>query len=199
MGDPATTAMKDDLRRYLQAGREALLWKLEGLSEYDVRRPLVASGTNLLGLVKHVAVTEAEYLGAVFGRPFPGPLPGAGSDDPNADMWAEAGEAREGIVSSYRQVWAHSDATIAALGLDATGSVPWWPEDRREVTLHRVLVHVATETHRHAGHADIVREMIDGARGLRRENPNVPEEDEEWWLRHRRRVEDAARLAGSGA
>ncbi|MDE3086269.1 MAG: DinB family protein [Acidobacteriota bacterium] len=191
--------MKDDLRRYLQVGRESLLWKLEGLSEYDVRRPLVASGTNLLGLVKHAAVTEAGYFGAVFGRPFPDPLPGADGDDPTADMWAEADERTEGLVSLYRQVWAHSDATIAALGLDDTGSVPWWPEDRREATLHRILVHVATETHRHAGHADIVREMIDGARGLRRESPNVPEEDEEWWLRHRRRVEDAARLAGSEA
>lgn len=200
MGEPNTmTTMKDDLRRYLQVGREVLLWKLEGLSEYDVRRPVVASGTNLLGLVKHVAVTEAGYFGSVFGRPFPRSLPGEDGDDPNADMWAGAEETRDELVGLYREVWAHSDATIAALDLDAIGHVPWWPEDRREVTLHRILVHMAVETHRHAGHADIVREAIDGVRGYRRESPNLPDVDGQWWVHHRDRVEDAARRAGPEA
>ena len=53
------TAAKHQLHDYLQQGRDALLWKLDGLSEYDLRRPLVPTGTNLLGLVKHVAGTEA--------------------------------------------------------------------------------------------------------------------------------------------
>src|SRR3954453_1487389 len=66
-----TSSPKDDLQRYLQAAREGLLWKLEGLSEDDARRPMVPTGTNLLGLVKHVAATEAGYLGATFSRPFP--------------------------------------------------------------------------------------------------------------------------------
>ena len=60
---------KADLHRYLQDAREALLWKLEGLSEYDARRPLVPSGTNLLGLVKHVTGVELGYFGDTFGRP----------------------------------------------------------------------------------------------------------------------------------
>jgi len=62
---------KADLRRYLQDARDALLWKLEGLSEYDIRRPLVATGTNLLGLVKHQAGVEMGYFGATFGRSCP--------------------------------------------------------------------------------------------------------------------------------
>jgi hypothetical protein len=61
---------KADLLRYLQDGRDALLWKLDGLSEYDIRRPLTPTGTNLLGLVKHIASVELGYFGDTFGRPF---------------------------------------------------------------------------------------------------------------------------------
>jgi uncharacterized damage-inducible protein DinB len=187
---------KADLHRYLQAGREALLWKLEGLSEYDVRRPMVPTGTNLLGLVKHVASVEAGYLGDSFGRPFGESFPwfedGA---EPNADMWAAADESREQIVALYRRVWAHSDATIEALPLDAIGSVPWWPEDRRESTLHRILIHMIAETDRHAGHADIVRELIDGAAGLAADRSNLPPGDQASWQAYRDRVERAAQEA----
>ena len=172
---------KADLHRYLQAGREALLWKLDGLSEYDVRRPMVPTGTNLLGLVKHVASVEAGYFGATFGRPFDEPLPWLDdSAEPNADMWATAEETREQIVGLYHRVWAHSDATIEALPLDAIGHVPWWPPDRGEVTLHRILVHMVAETDRHAGHADIVRELIDGAVELRVGNDNMAPSDRTW-------------------
>ena len=94
-----TRTAKDDLQHYLTSGREALLWKLEGVSEYDVRRPLVPTGTNLLGLVKHVASVEAGYLGAVFGRPFPDPMPWIeDSAEDNADMWATAEQSREWVV-----------------------------------------------------------------------------------------------------
>jgi uncharacterized damage-inducible protein DinB len=169
---------KADLHRYLQSAREAVLWKLDGLSEYDIRRPLTSTGTNLLGLVKHVAGVEAGYLGDVFGRPFDEPLPWLEDDaEPNADLWATAGESREQVVALYRRVWAHSDATIAALDLDATGTVPWWPEERRHPTLHRVLVHLIAETQRHTGHADIVRELADGAVGARQVNDNMARVD----------------------
>jgi uncharacterized damage-inducible protein DinB len=192
-----TSDPKADLHRYLQNAREALLWKLDGLSEYDVRRPLTPTGTNLLGLVKHVASVEAGYFGDTFGRPFPEPLPwydeGA---EANADMWATASESRDDIVGLYRRVWAHSDATIDALALDAVGAVPWWPSERREVTLHRILVHMTTETYRHAGHADIVRELIDGAVGMRKDVSNLPEESAEWWENYRNRLELVAREAG---
>jgi len=156
------------IRPALQSAREALLWKLDGLSEYDIRRPLTSTGTNLLGLIKHVASVELGYFGVTFGRLFDEPLPWLVDDaESNADMWATADESREQIVGLYQRAWAHSDATIDTLALDAIGYVPHWPSDRSEVTLHRILVHVIAETHRHAGHADIVRELIDGAAGLR--------------------------------
>jgi hypothetical protein len=192
------TDPKAVLLRYLQSGRDALLWKLDGLSEYDVRRPLVPTGTNLLGLVKHVASVEAGYFGGVFDRPFDEPLPwfdeGA---EANADMWATAEESRDSIVGLYRRVWAHADATIGALDLDATGRVPWWPPERNPVTLHQILVHMIAETHRHAGHADIVRELVDGTVGLRRDNDNMATGDRAWWAEYRERLERAAKEAGS--
>jgi uncharacterized damage-inducible protein DinB len=184
---------KADLHRYLTAAREALLWKLDGLSEYDIRRPLVPTGTNLLGLVKHVASVEAGYFGETFGRPFPEPMPWLDEGaEANADMWASADESREQIVDLYRQVWAHSDTTIETLAIDAIGRVPWWPPERNEVTLHRILVHMVSETDRHAGQADIVRELIDGTAGLRKGNENMPSVDVAWWQEYRDRLEGVA-------
>lgn len=188
---------KSDLHSYLQVAREALLWKLDGLTEYDIRRPLTTTGTNLLGLVKHVAGCEVGYFGDTFGRPFDQPLPWLDdAAEPNADMWATAEESRDEIVGLYRGVWAHSDATIDALALDSLGRVPHWPEDRSEVTLHRILVHMIAETHRHAGHADIVRELIDGAAGLRKEADNMAPGDREWWQNYRNRLACEAQAAG---
>ncbi len=187
---------KADLQRYLQTAREALLWKLEGLDEYDARRPLTPTGTNLLGLVKHAAGVEVGYFGDCFQRPFDHVLPWLHDDaEPNADMWATAEESREDVVDLYRRVWRHSDATITALALDAAGRVPWWPMERREVTLHRVLVHVVAETDRHAGHADVVRELIDGSAGLREGNDNLAPGNRVWWQEYRRRLQDVAEEA----
>ena len=188
--------MTEDLIRYLQAAREALLWKLEGLSEYDRRRPMTPTGTNLLGLVKHVASVEAGYLGDCFGRPFPEPLPWIADDaEPNADMWATGEESYDGVVGLYRRTSAHADATLAALPLDAVGRVPWWPADRAEVTLHRIALHLIAETHRHAGHADIVRELVDGSAGLRAGASNLPDQDDAERAAHVARLEAAARAA----
>jgi hypothetical protein len=161
---------------------------------------LTPTGTNLLGMIKHVASVEAGYMGDTFGRPFPEPLPwfdeGA---EVNADMWATADESREDIVGLYKRVWAHSDATIEALPLEALGQVPWWPPERREVTLHRILIHMIAETERHAGHADIVRETIDGAAGIRPDRSNLPDEDAQWWATYRERIEQAAKQAAGQA
>jgi len=192
----AASDPKAVLHRYLQTAREVLVWKLDGLSEYDVRRPMVPTGTNLLGLVKHMIGGEAGYLGTVFGRPFGEPLPWLAEDaEPNADMWATADEAREDIVALYRRVWAHADGTIDDLPLDATGRVPHWPEEHSEVTLHQVLVHLIAETNRHAGHADVVRELIDGGAGLRESNDNLAPGDAAWWATYRNRLESVAREA----
>src|SRR3954454_11255839 len=177
------------LHRYLQRSRDVLVWKLDGLSEYDVRRPVNGTATNQLALVKHVAGVEAAYLGMTFGRTFPEPFPWLEDDaEPNADMYATADESREQIVQLYQRVWAHSDITIASLPLDAPGTVPWWPPERAEVTLHAVLVHLIAETERHAGHADIVRELVDGFAGLRPDNTNFADGDAEWWNSYRTTV-----------
>lgn len=187
MSDPKSTLVD-----YLQSARDAVVWKVDGLSEYDARRPLTPTGTNLLGLVKHLASVELGYLGDTFGRPSGIALPwhdeGA---DPNADLCLTPDESREWVLGLYRTAWAHAAGTIAALDLDTEGRVPWWPPGRDRVTLHQVLVHLVAETSRHAGHADIVRESIDGATGRRPQDPNL-EEGYDWPARHAR-VEAAAR------
>ena len=192
---PAISA-KAVLQRYLVGAREALLWKLDGLSEYDVRRPLTPTGTNLLGLVKHVASVSAEYFGSVFERPFPEPLPWfeEGAED-NADMWATAEESREQIVGLYERVWRHADATIEALDLDAPGRVPWWSGERSAVTLHQILIHLIAEINRHTGHADILREQLDESAGLNARVSNLPEHDAAWWKDYCARLEAAAKSA----
>jgi uncharacterized damage-inducible protein DinB len=185
------------LLRYLQGARAALLWKLEGLTEYDSRRPLTQTGTNILGLVKHVAMVEWGYIEA-FGRSFPGELPWDAEDlGPEGDMYATSEQATTTITDFYEQVGAHTDNTVVALSLDAVGRVPWWPEDKNEVTLHWILVHLIAETNRHAGHADILREEIDGAAGIREESSNLPEWDASAWQQHVERVEQEA-VAAAG-
>ncbi|ANS70319.1 hypothetical protein SLINC_8095 [Streptomyces lincolnensis] len=190
------TEPKSDLRFYLQTARDALLWKLDGLSEYDIRRPLTPTGTNLLGLVKHTASMEVGYLGDTFARPFEEPLPWLDEDaEPNADMWATADQSRTYIVELYQRAWAHADATIEALPLETVGRVPWWPSGRDEVTLHHAAVRVIADTHRHAGHADILRESLDGAVGMNQGNTSMPSSDPAWWEKHRERLERAAEEA----
>ncbi|MET7696940.1 DinB family protein [Streptomyces sp. NPDC005485] len=187
---------KADLHYYLQSARDAMLWKLEGLSEYDIRRPLTPTGTNLLGLVKHVAGVELGYLGDTFGRPSGEPLPWLDDGgETNADMWVTADESREYIVELYRRAWAHADATIDALPLETTGRVPWWSEGKDEVTLHHAVVRVIADTQRHAGHADVLRELVDGAVGMNKSNDAMPPVDSAWWENHRSRLERAAQEA----
>jgi hypothetical protein len=154
---------KDYLHDELRFTRQALVWKLDGLSEYDIRRPLTATGTNLLGLVKHLATWEARYLGEIFQRPFPEPLP-RWQDADGSDLWVTQDETRDQIIGFYRRAWDHADATIEELPLDAPGHVPWWP--RPDVKLFSIIVHVLNDTNRHAGHADILREQIDGRTGV---------------------------------
>lgn len=199
--------MKKQLHLYLRGARETLVWKLGGLSEYDMRRPLTPTGTNLLGLVKHSTATHLSYFGEVFGRAGDtapkrwrarlrrrsATSPTArlsGDADPNAEFWATADESSEDIVASYRAAWDVSDATISELPLDAVGRVPWWGD--ASVSLLQVLVHVTSETQRHAGHADIVRELIDGSAGLLKGHDNLHIGDPEDQQRFREQVEAAA-------
>ena len=191
---------KDTLHRYLQDAREVLLWKLDGLSNYDIRRPMTPTGTNLLGLVKHCAAVESVYFGSVVDRPFPGQgdLDWHQGDDAelSGDFYATETESREQVTDFYRRVWAHSDASIEELSLEARGTVRWWPEGRRNPTLRTLLVHTLQETTRHAGHADIIRESIDGAAGLRADVSNLPDDaSAAAWKQHCDKLESIARSA----
>ena len=161
------TEIKHALHSKLREERAAVLATLDGVSEYDLRRPVTPTGTNLLGLVKHLASVEYRYLGDSFGRPAPVTLAWVedGSDYEGADMWAEADESSDYLIGLYRRAAAHSDETIQLLELDSPGSVPHWPQERRQTTLGVLLIRVLDETAHHAGHLDIVREMIDGHTG----------------------------------
>ena len=186
---------KEYLHSDLRDVRQAMVWKLEGLTEYDVRRPLTGTGTNLLGLVKHLATSEAWYFGDVFGRPFPDSWPQW--DDPAGhldQLWAAANESRTEIVDRYKRAWEHSDATIDALDIDAPGHVPWWP--RPDVKLFNILVHVLTETTRHAGHADILRDSWTAPWERSPEADHTTDETLPSGTTTARQVEAAARAAG---
>ena len=186
---PVATDLAFDLRRYLQQSRESIVSTLDGLTEYDVRRPITPTATNLLGLVKHLAGIELGYLGECVGRPAPVPLPW---DDESiwdsADMWATAEETRGYVIDFYRTAWQHADESIAQLGLDAPAFVSWWPEERQHTTLGSLLVRVVAETAQHAGHADILREVIDGRPGRDHDDVGAAE----WWDQHVQRVQQAA-------
>lgn len=174
LADPKTM-----LTRYLQQAREGLLLKLDGLSERELRLPRTPTGTSLLGIVKHCANTEWGYLLATFGRPFADEhllVPNdAYADDPQADWYATADETAAGLVELYHRVGEAAAETIRALPLETVGRVPWWPEGRDAATLHHLVVRVIDDTSRHAGHADILRELHDGAIGLNPDFPNIPD------------------------
>jgi len=176
----------------LQELRESVLWKLEGLPEHDLRRPMTPTGTNLLGLVKHLAGCEFGWFGLVFGRPAPIELPWLrpGAEE-NADMWAAPDESREYVVGLYRRSWEHAAGTFEALDLASTGTVPG---SDRPVTLRQAILHMIVETARHAGHVDIVREHIDGFAGRGPGNDNLPHTDAARWRAHVERVQAAADL-----
>ncbi|HEY1920034.1 MAG TPA: DinB family protein [Streptosporangiaceae bacterium] len=181
---------KEHLHDHLRWVREDLVWKLDGLGEYDIRRPLTSTGTNLLGLVKHCAVSGSRYFGEVFGRPFPEPLPRWDDEAASGiEFWATEHETREDIVGLYRRVWEHSDATIEALGIDAPGYVPWWQE---KVMLFNIMAHVLSDTTRHAGHADILREQLDGSVGMSPGSAPLGGHDSAFWAARCATIEQAA-------
>lgn len=188
--------LKAALHNELRWARETMLWKLDGLREYDVRRPLTATGTNFLGLIKHLSMGESKYLGEVFGRPFREHLPWWDDDaEDNEDKWATASESRLEIIERYQRVCEHSDATIDLLDLDSPGHVPWWP--RPNVKLINVIAHVLAETNRHAGHADILREQLDGATGFDPDDTSSSQHDAAWWRGYVATIEAAAQKASA--
>jgi hypothetical protein len=155
---PLTGDEKTSLRIALQRHRDVALWKLEGLDDDQLRRPMTPSGTSLLGLVKHLAAVEYSWFGTTFGRETE-PLP-FDEDDPEADLRI-TDETTAGVVDFYKRAWRASDQAIEEIALDDLGTA-WWGD---QVSMRWVLIHELEETARHVGHMDILRELIDGATG----------------------------------
>jgi uncharacterized damage-inducible protein DinB len=156
---PFTGDEKQSLHVSLDRHRDAVLWKLEGLDDANLRRPMVPSGTNLLGLVKHLAAVEYSWFCQTFGRETE-PLP-FDDDDPDADLRVTADETTEDVLAFYGRARAAADHAINEVDLDQTGTA-WFGE---AVSMRWVLIHMIEETARHAGHVDILRELIDGMTG----------------------------------
>ena len=152
------------LKGMLDMQRSILLWKLEGLSEQDAQRSFVTSGTSLLGIVQHMAWVEQWWFLEFIGGEKPD-YPWS-EEDPDADFRIESGQTITSVAQRYADAVALADAIIAgAPNLDVTGTLPNDNSDRAERSLRWVLVHMIEETARHAGHMDIIRELIDDATG----------------------------------
>jgi hypothetical protein len=156
---PFTGDEKQSLHVSLDRHRDAVLWKLEGLDDANLRRAMTPSGTNLLGLVKHLAAVEYNWFCQTFGRDTE-PLP-FDDDDPDADLRVTPNETTEDILAFYRRARAAADQAINEVDLDQTGTA-WFGD---AVSMRWVLIHMVEETARHAGHVDILRELIDGMTG----------------------------------
>ncbi|MFF5482436.1 DinB family protein [Streptomyces sp. NPDC012935] len=154
-----TAGEKDTLRASLDHHRDVVLWKLEGLDDEQLRRPMTPTGTSLLGLVKHLGSVEYGWFVSTFGGKVE-PL----WFDPysSEDMRADQGETTQQIIEFYGRARAAADHVIAERSLTDLGQPAWRGE---QVSLRWVLVHMIEETARHAGHMDIVRELIDGGTG----------------------------------
>jgi hypothetical protein len=156
---PATADEKTSLHVALDRHRDVVVWKVEGLDAEALRRPMTPSGSNLLGLVKHLAAVEYGWFCETFGFPIE-PLPFS-DDDPDADLRVEPGETTADVLGFYDRARRAADAAIEATGLEDVGTA-WFGD---QVTMRWVLIHMLEETARHAGHMDILRELIDGATG----------------------------------
>ena len=158
----APVSERTALENFLDAQREALIRKIEGLGDEAARTTPTASSLSLLVLVKHAAVWERRWFQVVAaGRRFPGEWPEDGEGE-RADLMVGADETVAQVVAYYREQIEESRAIAASMDLDAMCARP----DIVECNVRFVLFHMVEETARHAGHADIIRETIDGSRGM---------------------------------
>jgi uncharacterized damage-inducible protein DinB len=164
---PLTGGEKETLHFSLDRHRNVIVWKVDGLNDELLRRPMMPSGTNLIGLVKHLASVEYGWFCGTFGRPSDA-IP-FDEFNPEADMRAEAGETAADILAYYGRARAAADAAINEIDLEDTGTA--WSGEK--VSMRWVLVHMIEETARHAGHMDILRELVDGATGDHAENASA--------------------------
>lgn len=153
------TPEMETLVRYLDTYRGIIVFKAEGVERSAGIEPLVPSGTSLLGIVKHLAYVERWWFQAVLGQrevEFPW-----SEDDPDADWRIEQDESVDDIINLYRGEFAESQAILEGIGsLDDL-----FPQGDDQISARRVVIHMIEETARHAGHADILRELIDGSTG----------------------------------
>jgi uncharacterized damage-inducible protein DinB len=161
---PAAAGEKASLKASLDRHREVVLWKVEGLDDEQLRRRMTPSGTSLLGLVKHLANVEYGWFCETFGRPSEAMPIDVLLADPDADMRVERNETTAELLIFYGRARAAADAVIEDVPLDTVGT-SWRGE---EVTMRWVLIHMLEEVARHAGHMDIIRELIDGQTGSHR-------------------------------
>jgi Protein of unknown function (DUF664) len=146
----------DTATAFLTFARECVLKKIEGLTEEQLRRRLVVSDTTLLGLVQHLTDGERYWFGHT--------LAGiAAHGDVGFDMVVSVDRSSADVLSDYVSAIAESDAHIAAAG--SPDALTTMPVDDTPKTLRWVLAHMTGETVRHAGHADLLRELIDGTTG----------------------------------
>ncbi len=156
---PFTADEKTSLYVALDRHRDVVAWKLDGLSDEQLRRPMTPTGMTLLGLLKHLTFVEDGWFCETFGRDTE-PLP-FDEDDPEADLRVAPSETTPDVIAFYGRARAAADQVIDQLGVDDLGTA-WFGD---QVSLRWVLIHMIEETARHAGHMDIVRELIDGATG----------------------------------
>jgi uncharacterized damage-inducible protein DinB len=157
---PVDLPESETLDAFLDLHRATLLRKIAGLNDEQLRRRLVPSDTTLLGMVKHLGYVEQNWFQVTFlGLDLPVPWSEA---DPDADFRIEPDESTESVLAWYQEQVALSRAIAAAAGsLDAKAK----RAGREDYTLRWIMVHMIEETARHNGHADILRELIDGATG----------------------------------
>ncbi len=159
----ALTSERAALASFLDAQREQLIRKIEGLDDETARRTPTASSLSLLGLVKHSATWERRWFQVIMeGRVFPGEWPEVRTEPRDADLMVDENDTVEHWVAYYRQQIELSRAVVASLELDDPCARP----DIIECNVRYVLYHMIEETARHAGHADIIRETLDGSRGM---------------------------------
>lgn len=164
---PFTGAEKESLLASLDRHRDAAVWKLDGLDDEQVRRRVLPSGNSMLGLVKHLAFVENGWFCDTFGRSVADGFVVHVPEDPDADLRIEPHESTADVLAYYARTRAVTDAVIAELGVEDRGTA-WYGET---VTLRWVLIHMVEETARHAGHLDVMRELVDGSTG---DHPDAP-------------------------
>jgi uncharacterized damage-inducible protein DinB len=164
---PALTDEKALLLAYIAQQRDGLRNAAFGLTDEQARMTPTAGSLSIGGLIKHVANTEQHWVDMAVQRQRP-PLPREQQEANYHDGFRlREDETLAGVLAAYADVAAETEATIAGVDLadpvPVPKGVPWFPADVDAWSVRWVLLHVIEETARHAGHADIVREAIDGA------------------------------------